>query len=545
MSILTPFFNLFKVQKTDSYDIEHFNDNMDVIDTELHRPPLTVNEIEPDPETRNIPITTVPLADNLTSDAAQVNSGTYIIRTSGGDASIADGSAWLSDLHGEMVKTGYVPESIDPSVTVGADHLSVEVDRDTFVEEVSASTTITLNYTSAWSENPATYGITIDGTPENGDQITVVYVKENRGTITTATPNTFISTGWNLYNHAAGYARVVNYSTEYGFMIDGTYTALAFAETLSGEQTTITPVDGFFTVPADGYVFVTGGNSTDTMIWMTWSDWIDEPNGGTFEAYTQTTVDLSGVMVDFPDGLMRIGNTFDEINLNTLRAYSRIEKLEYTDENLAGVIASGVPYDTDTNWIYAVRIAPAVFTIDLSGEYTVSDHGLEMFIGTTVPVSSTSLYGDDLKGKLRRDVLTISQQTLTAAQKTQVQSNLGMTVANNLTTTAAGSVLDARQGKILKDNRIKYSDTTISLGGVTWAETGGGMYALICDVPSGVSGTVIGISIKDFTQIRATDHITVALRSSNTNTNFIIYSNNNSLKSTAKVSVRIIYLPTI
>ena len=545
MSILTPFFNLFKVQKTDSYDIDHFNDNMDVIDTELHRPPLTVNEIEPDPETRNIPITTVPLADNLTSDAAQVNSGTYIIRTSGGDASIADGSAWLSDLHGEMVKTGYVPETIDPSVTVGADHLSIEVDRDTFVEEVSASTTITLNYTSAWSENPATYGITIDGTPENGDQITVVYVKENRGTITTATPNTFISTGWNLYNHAAGYARVANYSTEYGFMIDGTYTALAFAETLSGEQTTITPVDGFFTVPADGYVFVTGGNATDTMIWMTWSDWIDEPNGGTFEAYSQTTVDLSGVMVDFPDGLMRIGNTYDEINLNTLRAYSRIEKLEYTDENLAGVIASGVPYDTDTNWIYAVRVAPAMFTIDLSGEYTVSDHGLEMFIGTTVPVAATSLYGDDLKGKLRRDVLTISQQTLTAAQKSQVQSNLGMTVANNLTTTDAGSVLDARQGKILKDNRIKYSDTTISLGGVTWTATGGGMYALICDVPSGVSGTVIGISVKDFTQIRATDNITVALRSSNTNTSFVIYSNTNSMKSTAKVSVRIIYLPTI
>lgn len=425
MSILTPFFNLFKVQKTDSYDIAHFNDNMDTIDTEMHRPPLTVNEIEPD-ENRNIQIETVPLADNLTSDAAQVNSGTYIIRTSGGDASIADGSAWLSDMRGEMVKTGYVTEVIDPSVTVGADHLSVEVDRDTFVEAVSASTTITLNYTSSWSENPATYGIEVVGTPENGDQIAVVYVKENRGTITTATPNTFISTGWNLYNHAAGYARVVNYSSEYGFMIDGTYTALAFAETLSGEQTTITPVDGFFTVPADGYVFVTGGNSTDTMIWMTWSDWIDEPNGGTFEAYTQTTVDLSGVMVDFPDGLMRIGNTYDEINLNTLRAYSRIEKIEYTDENLAGVIASGVPYDTDTNWIYAVRIAPAVFTIDLSGEYTVSDHGLEMFIGTTVPVAATSLYGDDLKGKLRRDVVTISQQTLTAAQQNQVKSNLGI-----------------------------------------------------------------------------------------------------------------------
>ena len=90
MSILTPFFNLFKVQKPDPYDIAHFNENMDIIDTEMHRPPLTVNETEPD-ENRNITITTVPLADNLTSDEAQINTGTYIIRSAGGESSISSG----------------------------------------------------------------------------------------------------------------------------------------------------------------------------------------------------------------------------------------------------------------------------------------------------------------------------------------------------------------------------------------------------------------------------------------------------------------------
>jgi hypothetical protein len=255
--------------------------------------------------------------------------------------------------------------------------------------------------------------------------ITVTYVKGNRGTITVATPTSFVSTGWNLYNHAAGYARVVNYSDEYGFMIDGTYTALEFSETLSGTRTTITPVDGFFTINADGFVWVTGGNETDTAIWMTWSDWTDEPNGGVFEAYTSSTVDLSGVMVDFPDGLMRIGNNYDEINLNTGRAYSRIQKMEYTTENLEAVIASGVEYDTDENYIYAVRQFPATYTISLDGEYTVSDHGLEMYVGTTLPVTSSSLYGQDLKGKLRRDVVTISQQTLTSAQQAQILTNIG------------------------------------------------------------------------------------------------------------------------
>lgn len=440
MSILTPFFNLIKPAKNDPTAIAQINSNMDTIDTEMHRPPLTVNGIEPNSTTRNLEITTVPLADNLTTEEAQINTGTYVLRTSGGEASIADGSAWLSSLQGNQVKTGYVAESLEMSVTLAdpttEDPISASLDRDTFIEEVTSSQTITLTYSNAWDADPATYGITVTGTPVAGDKITVVYVKENRGTITTATPSSFVSTGWNLYNHTAGYARVVDYSTEYGFMISGTYTALAFAETLSGEQTTITPVDGYFTLPAgasDGYVFVTGGNATDTEIWMTWSDWTEEANSGTFAAYSQTTIDLSGVMVDFPDGLMRIGNYYDEINLNTQLAYSRVQKLQYTEENLAGVIASGVPYDTDANYIYAVRTSPVTYTISLDGEYTVSDHGMEWFVGTTVPVTGTSLYGQDLKGKLRRDVLTISQQTLTAAQKTQVLSNIGGASAASVT----------------------------------------------------------------------------------------------------------------
>ena len=429
MSILTPFFNLFKLEKSDPYHITQFNENMDIIDTELHKPPLTVNEISPNPITRNIPITTVPLADNLTSDEAQVNTGTYIIRSSGGEASIKNGPAWLTTIKGGQVKTGYQQQSIVPTVSEGLD---VSIDEAAFVAEASNSGTYTFTYTTDWNVDPATYGITVTGTPALGDQIIVVYVKENRGTITTASPTSFVSTGWNLYNNTVGYARVVKYSEEYGFMIDGTYSGLKFAETLDGEQTTITPVNGFFTVPSDGYVFVTGGNATNTMIWMTWSDWTEQPNGGVFQAYSQTSIDLTGIMVNFPDGLMRIDNYYDEINLNVSRAYSRIEKMDYTQENLDDVIARGVPYDTDTGYIYAVRDEPVTYVISLEGEYTVSDHGEEMFLGTTVPVTASSLYGNDLKGKLRRDVLTISEQELTPAQKTQVLSNIGAASASAL-----------------------------------------------------------------------------------------------------------------
>lgn len=472
MSILTPFFNLFKLQKSDPYAISQFNANMDTIDTEMHKPPLTVNEIEPDPETRNIPIEVVPLADNLTSEEAQINTGTYIIRTSGGEASIENGNAWLSDIKGNMVKTGFVPESLEMTVTLAdpttENPIEATIDRDTFVEEVTSSSTITLTYTTGWSTDPATYGITVTGTPASGDQIVVVYVKENRGTITTASPTSFVSTGWNLYNHAAGYARVAKYSEEYGFMIDGSYTDVSFSATLDGEHSAITPVNGYFTVPSDGYVFVTGGNSTDTEIWMTWSDWIEEANGGVFAAYSQTSIDLSGVMVDFPDGLMKIGNVYDEINLNTGKAYSRIQKLEYTQENLEAVIASGVPYDADTGYIYAVRVYPVTYTISLDGEYTVSDHGIETFLGTSLPVTASSLYGNDLKGKLRRDVVTISQQNLTDAQKAQVLQNIGAAgletamIADNLT-----SRLWGKKVSIIGDSISTYSGY-IKSGYATW-----------------------------------------------------------------------------
>lgn len=422
MSSLTPNFDLIQPAKTDAVKVSDLNSNASTIDTEMHKPPLTVNNTSPD-ASRNINITTVPLADNLTTDEAQINEGTFIIRSSGGEASIADGSAWLSTILGNMVKTDYVEESIN--MTVNGSGITATLDRDTFVEEVTTSGTITLSYTTAWSADPATYGITVSGTPTNGDSIVVVYVKENRGTLTAATPTGFISTGWNLYNHSAGYARVVNYSEEYGFGISGTYTGLKFAETITGEQTTITPVNGLFTIPSDGYIFVTGGNATDTAIWMTWSDWGTEANDGTWEAYTQSVIDLSSVMVSFPYGLLRVGNVHDEINLNTQKAYSRVTRIAYSDENLATVIALGVPYDTDTSYIYYALAEPIQYNISVDGVYTVSDHGEEIFNGTTVPVIASALYGQDLKGKLRRDVLTISQQSLTESQKAQVLENIG------------------------------------------------------------------------------------------------------------------------
>ena len=95
MGILTPFFNLFKPEKADPLAISKINDDLDIIDTEMHRPPLTVNGVEPGAD-RDIYLSEVPLATNLSSEIAQLVSGDFIVRTSGGDASIDDGYAALA-----------------------------------------------------------------------------------------------------------------------------------------------------------------------------------------------------------------------------------------------------------------------------------------------------------------------------------------------------------------------------------------------------------------------------------------------------------------
>lgn len=439
MSLLTDIFNFFKPQKTDPAAIGQLSDNWNKLDGLLADTPETVNNTPVTEGTRNIQIDEVPLATNLSSDETQFNQGTFIERTSGGSSSIAEGDADLVSVLGTMVHTGFVPESIVMTVTPaereeGVAPITATIDNDIFKSQVSTSGTTTFTYTTDWNLDPTTYGITVDGEPINGDVITVVYVVGNRGTITTASPTSFNSTGWNLFDYSAGYAKVVYYSDEYGYEIDGAYTSLAFASTVTGTQTPISVVDGNFTVPSDGYVFVTGGNSTTTCIYPTWSDWIGG-HTGSFEAYTVDTIDITSIMANFTAGLCRVGTVADEINFNLQTAISRIQRLAYTAENLADVIASGVDYEADTNYIYAVRQSPVTYSFELDGTYTVSDHGIEYFTGTTVPCEVLIIYGNNLKNKLERDVLTKSQD-----------------LVNNLTTNDPDKALSAAMGYSLNGN---------------------------------------------------------------------------------------------
>ena len=396
----------------------------------------SVNSTSPDTN-GNVQINKVPIADNLDSSIRQQSSGDYIVRTSGGSASLSDGPASLLRVMGNSVRTGYTPESISFSVNSDSCDASI-TNMATFRSEMGDSGTLTLSYTSSWSADPTDYGITVVGTPENGDSIVAVWVKEVRGTITNAEPSGFSVTGWNLYSNTAGYARVVKYSDEYGYGISGTYTSLAFSATESGEQTAITVTGGLFVVPSDGYVWVTGGDST-TAIWATWSDWTTGYQGS-YQAYSKTTISLAAVMAScFEDGLCGVEGVRDYIDIAGGYAYKWIDVLEYSDENLAVAEASGRVYTYDEDSIYLARASATVTaltsTLAINGAYTVNSHGLEMFDGTLVDVGSMTSYSADLKNRLERDVVTKSQD-----------------LVDNLNSSATDKALTARQGKAINDN---------------------------------------------------------------------------------------------
>ena len=331
-------------------------------------------------------------------------------------------------LKGRMTHTGYVPMSatmtVSPMPREEGDPITATIDEEAFAAEATDSGTYSFTYSTGWSTDPADYGITVTGTPIAGDAISVVYVKESRGTITQSNPQTLVSTGWNLYNNADGvkYARVKKYSDTYGFKVTGTYTALEFATTTTGTRTGIIPVNDGFTIPSDGYVFVTGGNSTDTAIWMTWEDWTsgyewDGTQQGAFAPYNQTVVDLSTYMgSNFPYGLLAVGDVYDEINLNIGVAVSRVERMAYSAENLAAAKASGRPYEYDQNYIYIERAVPQEYSVTLDGEYTANDHGEEFFTGTEQAVYAECIYGNNLKNKLERDVVALNQGTTNAGK---------------------------------------------------------------------------------------------------------------------------------
>ena len=413
--------------------------------------------------------------------------GTYVFEHDGVDWKLGDTAVTMSEygitvsntpINGDEIDVVVAESSgiysatmtVDAATRTAPDPITATVDRDTWVGYVNASGTYTFTYTTVWKlsgteVDMTDYGITVVNDPIAGDEIVIVYVKEVRGTVTVATPTALTATGWNIYDHTHGYARCVKYSNLYGYAISGTYTSLAFATTPDGETTAIeVDEDGLFDVPGTGYIIVTGGNGTDTAIWTTWSDW-DEGYAGSWEAYSESSVSIASIMTaNFPYGLCKIGSgdtaVCDEIDLRHKQAISRISRVAYSAEARAAAEASGRAYTFDENYIWQVRQTPTVTSITIDEEYTVSEHGLEWFTGSSIELYAEILYGTNLKDKLKRDVVTLSPQTLTNGQKAQVRTNIG---AASAAETAADILAQAKEiGKVVNGNSC--TDFTLNTG---------------------------------------------------------------------------------
>lgn len=391
----------------------------------------TVNGYGPD-SSGNVNVMHALTADNLTSDESQTVTGTFTKRTSGGGASIKDGPAVLSIVRGnsshtgkqeefKQVLTSWLPRETGEALPV------VTVNWTTYIAYAPQGPMEFDYLNGSWTIPPSGYGITVSGGElKNGDGFSVTYIAADRGVITVSDPQTFVSTGWNLYNHDLGYAMALQYEEYAKFKFEGTGTLLEFSTTTTGARTTILPDgNGVFTITGNGYIFVTGGNATDTAIYMCWGDW-QETGPAEWEAYTESVIDLGDIMEEcFPNGLMRVGEIRDEINFNTGIATSKISRTAWSQAAQDAAEASGRAWDADRNYVYLERENYIETEIDLDSRYTASDHGLEYYTGTPLGVYTVAVYGNNLKNKLERDVLTISAQTLTAEQQEQARTNIG------------------------------------------------------------------------------------------------------------------------
>ena len=417
-------------------------------------------------ETGNVTLNHVALADNLYSEDNQEIYDDYLFRTSGGSVSIENGEARLTSVYGNTVAVGRIPESL--SFLGSVPGLELSVNADTWRASAlggSSGTYIFVFDADHWEYNGspadlADYGISVSGTPATGNTITVVYVKEVRGTLVTAAPTAFKAMGLNQFDKANNILADYSIDTDGNVMANvGTYVAyihavgglddgytvyssnnavlrIGLSDTVPDSGTTGIEIatsntgTSYVTPDEDCYICVVCTDIDTLCVHPTWSGYED----ATYEAYSESVITIpmadadSTALPTASYGMPGIGVVRDELSFDLKTYTQRIARLAYSDANLATVKAMGVEYDYDATNIFYVLETPIVYSLDssVSGAYTVADFGTEEFTGSAVPLYAQNVYGANLRDKLRTDVLTISQQTLQSSEKAQVLQNIGV-----------------------------------------------------------------------------------------------------------------------
>ena len=381
----------------------------------------------------------------------------------------------------------YVSNVTDPSIAISASGSGVSaatVVPSTFFGQIPSSGTTVFTYSetdSSWMLDASTvtlntYGIAVSGSPADGDTltvtaiagtpnstVTVVYVAPAQGTIVVATPAMFSATGFNQFDKDS--MVLTNASFSGGKIIQNTGTYACYCRAKGGvdngyvaysETDAILDIGWCADVPEigddvvttgqsvstslasipfaeDGYVVVIASSTSDLCIHPKWSGAADTDYAAYVAPSTISIPTTDTSNNDLPTatyGMPRIGAVADRLNLDASTYIQRIGRLQNTSSNMSYVVGLSVAYDYDDDYIYYVLPTPITYTVDIEPTYIVNDWGTEEFIGTTVPVSAQMLYGQNLRDKLRTDVLTISTQSpaLTANQMERVFLNLGFSI---------------------------------------------------------------------------------------------------------------------
>lgn len=374
------------------------------------------------------------------------------------------------------------------SITTNSSSISnIDITPNTWMSQISESGDYTFIYsetTGNWYLNSTsvtlnTYGInTHSGIPTDGDEIyvsynagtpnstlTVNYTAADQGTIVVATPTAFKATGFNQFNGSTlvsdikdtgiinnasiSNGAIVNTSGRYicyvhavggiergyvAYSESGTIRNIGWCENLPQLNESVVTTDSSVTntissilFANDGYVVVEVTSYNDLCVHPRWST-----DDETYEAYVLPSIKQFPT-VDVEDtplpigiyGMPSVGTVADRLDFDTGVYIKRIERIENNAQNMTYVQGLEVNYDWDSNYIYYVRPTPQNYIVDVNPIYTVNDFGTEEFVDTEVPLKAQLLYGQNLRDKLRTDVVTISAQSLSANQKAQVCTNIG------------------------------------------------------------------------------------------------------------------------
>lgn len=374
------------------------------------------------------------VADNLSSVDTQSSEGSFIFRTSGGDASINTGEAGLNVLRGNTKIT----ELLTPDIHQKANIL---------IANPIQFKSITLNQFNK-NDNSCVFENTIidlDGTFSQGAAAQGYYsviVRVVGGVISGSTgykgytaawlesENTPIASIDSCCLRGAWSATKPNLSTT-GMLIQ---TPIKIIGDEYGTRYNFQLVNGITNEDlGDGYLVITTTDIEHLVVHPRWSGYMD----GTFAEYSESIVNMpteNGILpienYGFPN-LIKLNDEeiYDEINFDSLKYIKRVGYMMYSIQNLATVQRLTENYIYDNNIILYELSTPTIYNLtSISSTYLVDDFGTEGFIYTDsdeVEIYTACWYGQNLKDKLRTDVVTISRQNLSTTQKNTIRNNIG------------------------------------------------------------------------------------------------------------------------